>query len=65
MVCGTGETSGKGGTSETIASIAFIGAAGVARLVRADRDGRSDASYTIFAAVCIEVWCRMFIDKGV
>jgi asparagine synthase (glutamine-hydrolysing) len=38
---------------------------GVARLVRADRDGRSDEAYTIFAVVCIEVWCRMFLDKGV
>jgi asparagine synthase (glutamine-hydrolysing) len=35
---------------------------GVARLVRADRDGRVDAAYMIFAVVCIEVWCRMFID---
>jgi asparagine synthase (glutamine-hydrolysing) len=35
---------------------------GVALLVRADRDGRIDAAYTIFAGVCIEVWCRMFID---
>ncbi len=38
---------------------------GVARLVQADRDGRMDAAYTIFAVVCIEVWCRMFLDKGV
>ena len=35
---------------------------GVARLVQADREGRIDAAYTIFAVVCIEVWCRMFID---
>jgi asparagine synthase (glutamine-hydrolysing) len=28
----------------------------------ADRDGRIDAAYTIFAIVCIEVWCRIFID---
>ncbi len=35
---------------------------GVARLVRADREGRSDAAYTIFAVVCIELWRRMFID---
>ena len=36
---------------------------GVARLVRADRDGRIDAAYTIFAVVCIEAWCRMFLDN--
>jgi len=40
----------------------FFEADGVARLVRADRDGRRDAAYTIFAVVCIEVWCRTFID---
>jgi asparagine synthase (glutamine-hydrolysing) len=34
----------------------------VARLVRADREGRIDAAYTIFAVVCIELWCRMCID---
>jgi predicted nucleic acid-binding protein len=37
---------------------------GVARLVRADRGGRIDAAYTIFAVVCIEVWCRTFLDRG-
>jgi asparagine synthase (glutamine-hydrolysing) len=38
---------------------------GVARLVRADRDGRIDAAYTIVAVVCIAVWCRIFVDKVV
>jgi asparagine synthase (glutamine-hydrolysing) len=37
---------------------------GVARLVRADREGRIDAAYTIFAVVCIEVWCRTFIGES-
>ncbi len=37
---------------------------GVARLVQADRDGRIDAAYTIFAVVCIEVWCRICLDRG-
>ena len=39
---------------------------GVARLVRADRDGCSDAAYTIFAVVCIRcgagfIWIRVFV----
>jgi asparagine synthase (glutamine-hydrolysing) len=34
---------------------------GVARLVRADREGLIDAAYTILAVVCIELWCRKFI----
>ncbi len=34
----------------------------VARLVEADRRGAVDGAYTIFALVCLELWCRMFID---
>lgn len=39
-------------------------AAGVRRLVALDRAGRVDAAYTIFALICIELWCRMFVDKS-
>jgi asparagine synthase (glutamine-hydrolysing) len=35
---------------------------GVHDLVARDRAGRTDATYTIFALVCIELWCRMFVD---
>jgi asparagine synthase (glutamine-hydrolysing) len=34
----------------------------VRRLVEADRGGRVDAAYTLFSLMCIELWCRMFID---
>jgi asparagine synthase (glutamine-hydrolysing) len=34
----------------------------VARLVVADREGRLDASYTILSLMCIELWCRRFLD---
>lgn len=37
----------------------------VADLVEADRSGRIDAAYPIFALVCIEVWCRLFLDSAV
>ena len=36
--------------------------AAVARLVDADRRGAVDGAYTIFALVCLELWCRMFVD---
>ncbi|MCA9512814.1 MAG: asparagine synthase (glutamine-hydrolyzing) [Myxococcales bacterium] len=36
--------------------------AGVRALVDADRARRQDASYTIFSLMCIELWCRMFVD---
>ena len=36
--------------------------AAVRDLVRADRAGRIDGTYTIFAVVCLELWCRLFLD---
>ena len=34
----------------------------VRQLVDADRAGKVDASYTIFGMVCLELWCRQYID---
>lgn len=34
----------------------------VSALLQRDREGRIDASYPLFALVCIEIWCRRFID---
>jgi asparagine synthase (glutamine-hydrolysing) len=31
-------------------------------LVEADMAGRLDATYTIFSMICIELWCRVFLD---
>lgn len=36
----------------------------VANLVADDRAGRVDAAYTILGLVCIEIWCREFMDKA-
>ncbi len=36
----------------------------VAALVADDRAGRVDAAYTILGLVCIEIWCREFMDKA-
>jgi len=38
---------------------------GVKQLIADDRSRRIDATYTIFSMICIELWCRMFIDKSV
>jgi len=35
----------------------------VARLVDADASGRADFAYSILGLVCIEVWCRQFVDR--
>ncbi len=37
----------------------------VRRLVDLDQNGRVDGAYTIFSLICIELWCRMFIDGQV
>jgi asparagine synthase (glutamine-hydrolysing) len=43
----------------------FFDAAAVGRLVTADRAGSLDGSYTIFALMCFELWCRRFVDQVV
>jgi asparagine synthase (glutamine-hydrolysing) len=37
--------------------------AGVHELIEADRARRVDAAYSIFSMICIELWCRMFVDR--
>jgi asparagine synthase (glutamine-hydrolysing) len=32
-------------------------------LIAQDRAGRVDGAYTIFALMCFEKWCRMFVDQ--
>jgi asparagine synthase (glutamine-hydrolysing) len=34
----------------------------VARLIQADRSGRVDAAYTLFGIVCMELWCKQYLD---
>jgi asparagine synthase (glutamine-hydrolysing) len=40
----------------------FFDPSRVRALIDADRQGRIDGSYTIFALMCFELWCRRFID---
>lgn len=35
----------------------------VGALVRANEEGRVDANHTILSLLCIEVWCRAFLDR--
>lgn len=37
--------------------------AGVRNLVNNDKLGRIDGSYTILALMCVELWCRKFLDE--
>jgi len=36
--------------------------AAVERLIKLDRSGQVDGAYTIFSLLCIEMWCRAFVD---
>lgn len=38
---------------------------GVEKLLADDRNGKIDGTYTIFSMVCIELWCRIFLDKPI
>jgi asparagine synthase (glutamine-hydrolysing) len=40
----------------------FFDPPSVQRLIALNDEGRVDASYTIFALICIELWCRRFLD---
>lgn len=40
----------------------FFDPGAVRTLIDDDRRGRIDGSYTIFALMCFELWCRRFID---
>lgn len=36
----------------------------VSLLIEQDRAGRIDAAYPIFALACVEMWCRLFLDRN-
>lgn len=38
--------------------------AAVQRLMSANDEGKVDASYTLLSLLCIELWCRRFMDAG-
>ena len=35
----------------------------VQKLISDNDNGKIDASYTILSLLCIEIWCRAYIDK--
>ncbi|MFM8818324.1 MAG: asparagine synthase-related protein, partial [Phycisphaerales bacterium] len=50
--------------SESIRRRGIFDPEAVGALVRANTDGRIDASHTLLAMFCLEIWCRAFIDRG-
>jgi asparagine synthase (glutamine-hydrolysing) len=48
--------------SDTIKSRGIFDFDGMQRLRKMDNEGSVDASYSILAAACIELWCQIFLD---
>jgi asparagine synthase (glutamine-hydrolysing) len=50
-------------SESSIAQRGLFDPQGVHRMIALDREQKIDGSYTIFSLMCIELWCRMFIDQ--
>jgi asparagine synthase (glutamine-hydrolysing) len=48
---------------ETIEARGLFSYNAVQKLVEDDRNGRIDGSYIILSLLCIEIWCKLFIDR--
>ncbi len=46
----------------SLASRGIFDPEAVASLIKADRAGRIDAAYTLFGIVCMELWCKQYLD---
>jgi asparagine synthase (glutamine-hydrolysing) len=51
-------------SAETLRRRGLFDAKAVAALVADDQAGRVDAAYTILGLVCIEIWCREYMDNA-
>jgi asparagine synthase (glutamine-hydrolysing) len=51
-------------SERSLAQRGLFDAARVREFVRLDREGVIDGTYTVFAMMCIELWCRIFLDQG-
>jgi asparagine synthase (glutamine-hydrolysing) len=52
-------------SAESLRSRGLFDPAAVRRLIELDAQGRTDGAYTIFALLCIELWCRLFVDASI
>jgi asparagine synthase (glutamine-hydrolysing) len=48
---------------ESIERRGLFDATAVRNLIDQDRLGRIDAAYPIFELICIETWCKLFVDR--
>lgn len=50
-------------TSDSLKNRGFFDPTAVMRLIKNNDSGEIDASYTLFSLLCIEMWCRLYLDK--
>ncbi|MGH7624709.1 MAG: asparagine synthase-related protein, partial [Gemmatimonadaceae bacterium] len=48
---------------ESLRARGLFDSVAVQQLIALDRAGRVDGAYTIFALMCVELWCREFVDR--
>ena len=48
---------------ESLAQRGLFEPEAVRRLVALNAERKVDAAYSIFSMICIELWCRMFVDR--
>jgi asparagine synthase (glutamine-hydrolysing) len=50
-------------SEESLRSRGLCDPSGVKLLIEKNKQGRVDGAYTLFSLMCIEMWCRIFLDK--
>ncbi len=51
-------------SERSLANRGFFDPSAVRKLIRNNERGSIDAAYTIFSLLCIELWCREYLDNG-
>ena len=49
---------------ESLNSRGLFSANNVQKLILENSQGKIDASYTLFSLLCVEIWCREYLDKN-
>ena len=49
-------------SDESVSRRGLFNANSIQKLITANHQGKVDASYTLFSILCIEIWCRSFVD---
>jgi asparagine synthase (glutamine-hydrolysing) len=51
-------------STDTLRKRGLFDPAAVSRLLLENESGRADTAYSVFSLMCIELWCKKFVDRG-